>query len=421
MSVDWARLRAVVIESDDWGLCAWVPDEDAYQALAGTPAWRSPPGVHYGRSTLESAADVLNLTETLLGVRGGDGFPPVWQANTVMASPDHDRIAAAESPPDPLPILALPETPSRWARPGMWEAVERAIADGLWWPELHGLHHLPVAAWRAALDDGDEDAHRAQSCQTTVCARVEASGEYDPSEPDAVRRHNLERAIECFEAAFGRRPRSLCPPDYRWDDFLEREAERRGITIIQGKAEQKGRESRLARLFGKPPGMESSDGRFYPPARIAFEPRGDARAESRLGPAPAHEKARAAWQRGQPAVVSTHRLNYAHLDPEWSGKGRAALAELLRRLTADQAIFLTDAEVLELVERGWSARPIGERAVLVRVYGETPARVRIEAPEGATGVSLRGGRHAAASPAVSGGVLAGDFGRGEFLLEWSRA
>jgi hypothetical protein len=410
----------VVIESDDWGLCAWVPDEDAYQALAGTPAWRSPPGLRYGRSTLESAADVHHLTETLLGVRGGDGFPPVWQANTVMAAPDYDRVDGPDYGDDPLPIVALPGTPSRWARPGMWDAVAAAIADGLWWPELHGLCHLPVAAWRAALREGDEDARLAHAHQTTVCARVEASGEFAATEPDAPRRRTLERAIECFETAFGRRPQSWCPPDYLWDDFLEREAEQRGIGIIQGKAEQKGKESRVGRWFGRPPGMETKDARFYLPARIAFEPCGDARAESRLGPASVHEKARAAWRRGQPAVVSTHRLNYAHLDEEWSRQGRAALAELLRRLTADQAIFLTDAEVRALVERGWSARPIGERGLLLRVYGETPARVRIEVPEGVSGASLREGKRAA-SPVVSGGVLAAELGRGEFLFEWIRA
>ena len=65
MSVDWARLKAVVIESDDWGLCAWSPDEDAYQALADTPAWRSPAGRRYGRSTLEAAADVKQLTKPI--------------------------------------------------------------------------------------------------------------------------------------------------------------------------------------------------------------------------------------------------------------------------------------------------------------------------------------------------------------------
>jgi DNA-binding transcriptional ArsR family regulator len=34
VNLDWRRLKAVVLESDDWGLCAWVPDEKAFRALA---------------------------------------------------------------------------------------------------------------------------------------------------------------------------------------------------------------------------------------------------------------------------------------------------------------------------------------------------------------------------------------------------
>ena len=419
--MDWTGLRAVVIESDDWGLCAWIPDEAAYQALADTPAWRSPAGLRYGRSTLESAADVNALVETLLEVRGGDGFPPVWQANTVMAAPDYARITAPDYAAEPFPVVGFPEAPARWARPGLWQAVEAAMADGVWWPELHGLHHLPVGAWLAALREGDDDARRAHAHQSMVCARVEAGGEYDPTEPEAIRRSNLERAIECFEAVFGRRPQSLCAPDYRWDEALERDAERRGLAIVQGKAEQHGRESRLGRLFQGPARMSWDGGRFYPPARISFEPRGDARASVALGADAAHRKVRAAWKQGQPAVISSHRLNYAHLDPEWSQHGRAALADLLGRLAADQAIFLVDAEMRELAERSWSARAIGERGVLVRVYGAGTASVRFEAPEGASGVTIREGKGAVEPPKISGGVLVAELGRGEFLLEWSRA
>ena len=85
----WRRLKAVVLESDDWGLCAWSPDEHAHRVLTDTPEFRSPAGRIYGRSTLESAQDVHRLAGVLGELRGADGFPPVWQANTVMASPDY--------------------------------------------------------------------------------------------------------------------------------------------------------------------------------------------------------------------------------------------------------------------------------------------------------------------------------------------
>ena len=41
VNLDWHALKAVVLQSDDWGLCAWVPDEQAHRVLAGQPAFRS--------------------------------------------------------------------------------------------------------------------------------------------------------------------------------------------------------------------------------------------------------------------------------------------------------------------------------------------------------------------------------------------
>ncbi len=421
MSVDWGRLRAVVLESDDWGLCAWVPDEQAHRALADSPAFQSPAGRIYGRSTLETAADVARLVETLLEFRGGDGYPPVWQANTVMAAPDHERLAPPLFQGDELPLRMFPDTPSRWTRPGLWDEVRRAEAAGVWWPELHGLHHIPGAAWLAALRRGDADARRAHDHQCVVCAAVERSGEYDPSEPETLRTRNLERAVAGFRALFGRVPGSLCPPDYRWDEALEREAARLGLKILQGKAEQAARFLRLRRLLGRGTWPRARGRLFHMPRRIAFEPRGDAGPGNRLGVAATHRRVRAAWARAAPAVVSTHRVNYVHLDASWSAAGRAALRDLLGRLAADQALFLTDAEAHSLVERSSSVRPIGDRGVLTRCYGAEREPLRIPLPAGVTGAVVGGGGGAGMRLEVEDGAAIAHFQSGERLLEWRRA
>ena len=140
-----------MLESDDWGLCAWVPDDRGHRALANQPAFRTAAGLRYGRSTLESAADVSELAWELLQWRGKDGFPPVWQANTIVANPDYERLQPPLFQFDELPLCYFPELPARWARPGLSDAIHRAEAAGVWWAELHGLHHLPEAAWLAAL------------------------------------------------------------------------------------------------------------------------------------------------------------------------------------------------------------------------------------------------------------------------------
>lgn len=424
MNLDWHRLKAVVLESDDWGLCAWVPDDRAHRALALLPAFRTPAGLRYGRSTLETAEDVAALAEVLREVRGGDGFPAVWQANTIVANPDFGRLVPPLFPADTLPLVEAPEFPARWERPGLWEAVRRAETDGVWWAELHGLHHLPAHEWLHALRRGQDDARRAHEQSSPVCLAVEGSGEYDGREPRETRAQDIRRAIERFRVLFGRVPTSFCPPDYRFDAWFEGEAASLGLTTFQGKAEQQApRWLQLLRrgwLGMRFPQLE--DGRFHLPPRIAFEPGGDAAAPGPRGLDAALRRTREAWAQGQPAIVSSHRMNYAHLDAPWSAASRRALGELLARLAADGAVFLTDHEVRQLVERAWSVRELGGRGVLLRHYGVPREPLSFAAPEGVTGALLRGPHDdARAEVAVSDGTVVVRVNVGEYVLEWTRA
>lgn len=426
MNLDWHRLKSVVIESDDWGLCAWVPDDQAHRVLAGQPAFRSEAGQRYGRSTLESARDVERLAATLLEFRGGDGLPPVWQANTIVASPDWAKLVPPRFEVAELPLVGFGETTGRWERPGLVSAVHTAGERGVWWPELHGLHHLPAAAWLAALRRGQHDARAAHEQQSAICTAVEAGGEFGADEPRELRAAGLREAVRRFEVLFGRRPGSFCPPDYRFDDWLESEAERLGLTTLQGKPEQGG-----GRLVGFRRRLlqlrfpHAAGARFYLPPRIAFEPRGEADPGARLGAEAAQRAAREAWGRGQPAVLSTHRLNYAHLDEAWSDAGRAALRDLLGRLAADGAVFVTDAEVRSLAERGWSLRPLGARGALLRHYGVPREPLRFAAPVGVTAADLRAPTPAAAAGEgevrVEDGVAEARVQLGEHVIEWTRA
>ena len=421
MNLDWRRLKAVVLESDDWGLCAWSADEQAMRVLADTPAFRSPAGRRYAGSTLESADDVRNLAAMLAEFRGGDGFPPVLQANTVVASPDYARLHAPLFECDTVPLVDHPDVSSRWQRPGLWDEVRAARDAGVWWPELHGLHHIPETAWLLALRRGLADARRAHEQQSAVCAAVEASGEHDPSEPAVDRSRRLEQAVARFETLFGRRPASFCPPDYRWDAHTEADVARLGVRVLQGVGEHHGaRFPRLRRMFLRQRWPGDWSVRLDMPPRIAFEPCSSDTHAARVGVAAVHRKAREMWQRGQPAVISTHRANYVHLDPHTVEKGRAALRDLLMRLVGDDAVFLQDDEVRQLLERHWSAREIGERGVLVRFYGVPGEAIRFPARAGISRAWFSEGRGPQdVSVSVDGGEIEARLNVGEYLLEWA--
>lgn len=423
MNLDWHRLKSVVIESDDWGLCAWVPDDQAHRVLAGQPAFRSEPGQRYGRSTLEHARDVEALAALLLEFRGGDGMPPVLQANTIVAAPDFQRLVPPRFDVAELPLCGLDALPGRWERPGLLEAVRHACEQSVWWPELHGLHHLPVGAWLSALRRGLHDARAAHEQMSPICVAVEGSGEYDGAEPRERRARDLREAVTRFEGLFGRRPTSFCPPDYRFDDWLEAEAEVLGLTTLQGKPEQGGgRLTALRRRFLKMRFPHTSGARFYMPPRIAFEPRGEAGPASRLGAEAAHRAAREAWKRGQPAILSTHRMNYAHLDESWSQAGREALRDLLARLVADGAVFLTDAEVRSLSEKGWSLRSLGRRGALLRHYGVPREPLRFAAPALARSAVLHAPGHGQTATdgevGIADGTAEARVQNGEHVIQW---
>jgi len=421
--MDWRRFKAVVLESDDWGLCAWVPDDQAHRTLAVLPAFRSPAGLRYGRSTLETAADITSLSAALLEWRGGDGFPPVLQANTIVANPNYEAMQAPLFEGDEPPLIELPDLPSRWSRPGLWDAVRDAEAAGVWWAELHGLHHLPATAWLTALRRGQHDTRRALEHQSPIGEAVQAGGEYGEAEPREVRARDIRRAIDVFRRLFGRSPSSFCPPDYHADEWFEQEAASLGLTTWQGKAEQAGRALPWLRRRWHGSTFPRRDGkRFLMPPRIAFEPTGDASAPGKRGLEAAHKAARAAWERAQPAVVSTHRMNYAHLDAKWSAAGRAALTALLQLLCADGAVFVTDHEVRQLAERAWSVRELAGRGVLVRHYGVPGVPLRFDAPEGVTGALLRGPHGSATAEFVlEDGQMEVRVPMGEYVIEWTRA
>jgi len=420
MNLDWTRLKAVVLESDDWGLCAWSPDEQAYRVLADAPAFRTDTGRRYAGSTLESADDVRQLGATLLEFRGGDGFPPAWQANTIVAAPDYSKLLPPLFPAEELPLLELPVLPSRWKRPGMWDEVARARESGVWWPELHGLHHIPERAWITALRRGVSDARRAHEHESPVCLAVEASGEYDPSEPRDVRRRNLQRSVEVFTRLFGRPPGSLCPPDYRWDEDLEADAETAGVTTFQGHGEQHGHKfPRLRRTMLRWRWPTASGKRFYMPPRIAFEPSNVERIGQNSLIDHTHRTVRNSWRRAQPAVVSSHRLNYAHLEGERSARGRGMLRDLLKRMVEDGAVFLVDAEVRQLHDRNWSVREIGKRGALVRYHGVPRDPIRFAAPNGTRSATLRESRGPDdADVKLDGGQVTARLNVGEYLVEW---
>ncbi len=363
--VDWREVRAVVLESDDWGLCGFIPEpaalEDLSPAALETGAF---PAVYWG-STLEDSLAVTTLCEVLGGASGRDGLPAVLQPNYILSS-----LTWEAAPPADGRWVArdLPAVPAAYARPGLWAAVGAATAAGLWHPELHGRwHYDPSRRRESSL--ATPAAREAARRQILLFPGSERAWELGPWRPRAELAAELDGSLRVFASLFGRRPRAVIAPDYRWDDRCEDLWLSRGLATIQAKRGQ--RRAEYAGLWGRARKVADRTlarllrrDRVYLDRNVVFEPVQHA--------LPAQITAQAAgavvtaWGRGEPAIIETHRVNYAHLDPAVAALGREQLAALLRTTSAaagGRPVYLVDGEVAGLQRHGTSWCDRGDRVV----------------------------------------------------------
>ena len=407
-AADWGRVHAVAFESDDWGLAGFVPRADVLQGLDRSALAGDRFPTVYWESTLEDSATVDRLTLLLLRFRDGSGLPPVFQGNYIMSSYEYvgwlavngqksDTAQSAGSsgagtfPNAVNPAVAavpwrrydLPAFPASYERPGLWAAVGMAIAQGVWQAELHGSFHYDPQRRRDAVSR-DPLAREAAVRGVLVFPGSHRAWELGPWRPTSQLAEELDNSLRLFQELFGRPPHSVIAPDYVWDERCEELWVSRGLKVIQAKREQ-----RHPRRRGGSAGerlvkaLDRAAGRLFHPDRTYLER--NCRLEAvqavdwRQVAIACYEDVQRAWQRGEPAVVETHRVNFVHLSPEVAEAGHQALAQLLAMLTAgkDPALaFLTDGEIAQLSRTGTSWCLRGER-IVVRNYSHSRRVVRV--------------------------------------------
>ena len=298
-----------------------------------------------------------------------------------------------------------------YARPGLAEAVDGAITDGTWWPELHGLTHYDLFAYAAARRRGDATERRARDYGCFAYDGFLRETELASDDPRRAR-NVASMAVALFERRFGRRPHSMIAPDYRWGPEDEDAWSELGIDVVQAKREQidarlrpSSRWGRLSKWWERTRDLHR--GRFVyldRPARL--EPYGDPDPACEQGALEAAAAVRAAWQRGEPGILSVHRVQFSSFDSQVAQVGRDQLRRCLRELQRDGSVqFLVDLEVAQLLRRGWSRIERGGTTV---VRNHSGGNIRLRVPEGGSLRSLGPGVHrfparSGALPGASGG------------------
>ncbi len=386
-AVDWTAARAVVIESDDWGLCGFTPSHAALDSIDIDAICTGVFPPVYLHSTLEDGVTVERLAALMAAHPGRDGVPAVFQPNYIMGSLSYVEMNESDTGRKWRGEI-LPGHPSKYRRDDLWPAVHKAIADGVWWPEYHGLWHYDPQDRRSkvASNGAAQDAARQGLLIFPDGANsYELALDRDPAELT----NELREGIQAFEQLFGRPPQSVIAPDYAWDYSREMMWSREGLRIIQAKREQRSLSKLSATLWDRIWKVCERSWRYLNEKGIVYLNRNcrleGAQAEnSRQHAVKCVDCMHRAWRSGEPAIVGTHRVNYAHLDPESVNEGFAALTYVLEQIAVEPEngpIYLTDLETAQLIRNGTSVRNIGRRVVL-RNLSHSRRLVQLPAEDG---------------------------------------
>lgn len=384
--VDFGEWRAVVVHSDDWGFEGWYPTgiSDSLRSTlsVGVPQWQAA----YLESTLEAASDVEDLAVWFETIRDLDGLPFVLQANTIVAGPSVRDDSRDES----WPVHESGAGPD-YFRPGLRDAIDAAIARGVWRPELHGLTHYDLHRYAEVRRAGDALALAGAREGAFAYAGYRRDAELDSTDP-ATARAIAGESVRRFSARFGRPPVSVIAPDYRWGPEDEAAWEALGISVVQARREQVDRaiaphtrSGRMRKWIRRQVASRFS-GLFGVERSVDLEPYGDPDPSAPQGAIAAHLAMESAFREGAPAVLSIHRVQLVSESDSIAEAGRRQLAEVIHLLEeSGGARYLVDAEVEQLARRGWSVVRRGDWTVCRNwtdepVTVELPGQARVTIP-----------------------------------------
>jgi hypothetical protein len=360
----------VLLQSDDWGRVG-LRDREGLEQLqsSGMTLGERP----YDFYTLETADDLESLSAALKRHRDSGGRHPCVGMNFILANLDFGKMKSDDFREIHLLPLAA-GLPFGWVRPRLMDGYRAGVADGVFYPALHGTTHFCRAA---VARNASAEGERANLLRTLWRAgtpyihwRMPWIGyEYwDPEKPEDERflpvKEQYEligQAVGAFAKLFATLPRSACAPGYRANEDTHRAWAQHGIRVAQNGP---------GTLM--PPHFDRQDilNLFR---TVEFEPATDASfsVETCL------RQAERCFEHGIPAVVSLHSINFHSTVRDFRSRTLQLLDEFFAALESKHAdlLYLHDEDLLELVSKGSYKTPHGDARVNVTRKNFTRANV----------------------------------------------
>ena len=298
LSAPVTRKPLVIFQSDDWGRVGTFDPASIGRLGAyglGQSLWD-----WYG---VESPDDLVLLADVLASFVDVRGRKARFTANFVLTNPDLRRMR--EEGYTELRVCPITEgLPAPWSQEGLHDLYLDLIAQGVFYPALHGYTHFCEEEFLSACRE--TSSARAPLLQALLAEDISSAARLTPEYnfalmhrrggmdvfiDEAAQRQWVEKGVDLFKQAFGAKPRSTCAPGYRCNAVTARLWSARGIEVVQTADSR-----RLGRWQGL---LNIARNTFFEPLLY-----GPGNVESAMA------QAHAAVEQRKPIVVCSHSINY---------------------------------------------------------------------------------------------------------------
>jgi len=350
----------LLLQSDDWGRTG-LRDHDGLRQLQNEGLVLGERA--YDFYTLETAQDLSALSQLMKRHRDASGRPACIGMNFILSNLDFPRTAAEDF--RKIYLRALPDgLPDGWQRPGLFDAYREGIDAGVFFPALHGQTHFCQQAVERELPSQGERCALVRTLWKAgtpyIHWRMPWIGyEYwDPGNRDSERFLSAEQqqaaigaAVGNFARMFSTLPRSACAPGYRSDETTHKTWAHFGVRVAQNGPGSV-----------SPPHLDRF-GILHLYRTLDFEPALD----ENLSVERCLDAISQNFQRGLPALVSVHSINFHSTVKDFRTRTLSLLDELLSSVKAKfpSLLYLHDGDLYDLTQTG--AYPPGLKANAVGV------------------------------------------------------
>lgn len=312
------KRKLVVIYVDDYGSIR-VRDKQAYNNLlkAGLAVDKT----RYGYDTLCTTEDLQMLFDVLTSVKDKNGHHAVFTPFANIANPDFERIK--NSGFQQYYREPFTETMKRLgsAYDGAYQLWKQGIASGIFRPEYHGTEHISVWKFMKALQEGHKSTVLSFENESvaspffpdepkidhdTAVFDIEKASDNDSLKTD------IKVGLDMFEEVLGYRAVQFTPGAAIYSPLLHESLLQNGIRSIhvqRYKAYPLG-DGKYEKTFLYT-GKTNEVGQRYIVRNCVFEPFLDDRTHNLNAVNNCLLNIDAAFRMHAPAMVSTHRVNFA--------------------------------------------------------------------------------------------------------------